>query len=206
MSTQVASPAAPARAKQPAPRRRGGSHKLSKGDKGVLAVMVGIPTLIQLVLVWIPLVLSIALSFTRWNALALSDIKSAGLSNYDFVLNNYPPFWPAVEHNIIWLLFLAVVATPLGLFLAVLLDQNIRGSRIYQSVFFTPVMLSLPLVAIIWQLMYARNEGLINNVLGTANGPNAIDWFGDSSINLWAALIPPPGGMPATSWCSIWPA
>jgi ABC-type sugar transport system permease subunit len=30
---------------------------------------------------------------------------------------------------------------------------------------------------------------LINNVLGTANGPNAIDWFGDSSINLWAALI-----------------
>jgi multiple sugar transport system permease protein/raffinose/stachyose/melibiose transport system permease protein len=44
-------------------------------------------------------------------------------------------------------------------------------------------------VAIIWQLMYARNEGLINNVLGTANGPNAIDWFGDSSINLWAALI-----------------
>ena len=76
--------------------------------------MVGIPTLIQLVLVWIPLVLSIALSFTKWNALALSDIKPAGVSNYDFVLNNYPPFWPAVEHNIIWLLFLAVVATPLG--------------------------------------------------------------------------------------------
>jgi multiple sugar transport system permease protein/raffinose/stachyose/melibiose transport system permease protein len=162
---------------------------LSAGDKGVLAVMVGIPTLIQLILVWIPMVLSIALSFTKWNALALSDIKPAGLSNYDFVLNNYPPFWPAFEHNIIWLLFLAVVATPLGLFLAVLLDQNIRGSRFYQSVFFTPVMLSLPLIGIIWQLMYARNEGLINNVLGTANGPNAVDWFGDSSINLWAALI-----------------
>ncbi len=74
MSTQVASPAAPARAKQPAPRRRGGSHKLSTGDKWVLAVMVGIPTLIQLILVWIPMLLSIALSFTKWNALALSDI------------------------------------------------------------------------------------------------------------------------------------
>ena len=174
MSTQAASPEAPTRAKPPAPRRGGGSHKLSAGDKTVLAVMVAVPTLIQLILIWIPMVLSIALSFTKWNALALSDIKPAGLSNYDFVLNNYPPFWPAVQHNIIWLLFLAVVATPLGLFMAVLLDQNIRGSRIYR---------------IIWQLMYARNEGLINNVLGTANGPNAIDWFGDSSINLWAALI-----------------
>ena len=151
--------------------------------------MVAVPTLIQAVLVWIPMLLSIALSFTKWNALALSDIKPAGLSNYSFVLKNYPPFWPAVQHNIIWLLFLGVIATPLGLLLAVLLDQNIRGSRIYQSIFFTPVMLSLPLVGIIWQLMYARNEGLVNNVLGTANGPHAVDWFGDSTVNLWAALI-----------------
>jgi ABC-type sugar transport system permease subunit len=158
MSTQAASLETPTRAKPPTPRRRGGSHKLSTGDKGILVVMVAIPTLIQLILIWIPMVLSIALSFTKWNALALSDIKPAGLSNYDFVVNNYPPFWPAVQHNIIWLLFLAVVATPLGLFMAVLLDQNIRGSRIYQSIFFTPVMLSLALVGIIWQLMYARNE------------------------------------------------
>lgn len=151
--------------------------------------MVGIPTLIQAVLIWIPMLLSIGLSFARWNGLALGDIKSAGGSNYTFVLNEYPPFWPAVQHNIIWLLFLAVIGTPLGLLLAVLLDQNIRGSRIYQSIFFVPVMLSLPLIGIIWQLMYARNEGFINNLIGTAGTPSAIDWFGDSNVNLWAALI-----------------
>ena len=61
MSTQAASPEAPTRAKPPVPRRRGGSHKLSAGDKGVLVVMVAIPTLIQLILIWIPMVLSIAL-------------------------------------------------------------------------------------------------------------------------------------------------
>jgi multiple sugar transport system permease protein/raffinose/stachyose/melibiose transport system permease protein len=89
----------------------------------------------------------------------------------------------------LWLLFLALIGTPLGLFLAVLLDQNIRGSRIYQSVFFVPVMLSLPLIGIIWQLMYARNEGFINNLIGTAGTPGAIDWFGDSNVNLWAAMV-----------------
>lgn len=164
-------------------------HKLSGRDKGTLAAMVTIPTLIQATLVWIPMLLSIALSFTRWNALALSDIKPAGTSNYKFVLETYPPFYPAVQHNIIWLLFLALIGTPLGLFLAVLLDQNIRGSRIYQSIFFIPVMLSLPLVGIIWQLMYARNEGFVNNLIGTAGTPGAIDWFGDSNVNLWAAMI-----------------
>lgn len=183
----------PSATPSPAPARGGRGRrklqKLSKRDKIVLGFMVGIPTLIQAVLIWIPMLLSVGLSFTRWNGLALEDIRSNGLANYEFVTEVYPPFWPAVQHNIIWLLFLALIATPIGLFLAVLLDQNIRGSRIYQSVFFVPVMLSLPLVGIVWQLMYARNEGLINNVLGTSGTGEAVDWFGDPSINLWAALI-----------------
>jgi ABC-type sugar transport system permease subunit len=44
--------------------------------------MVAVPTLIQAVLIWIPTLLSIGLSFTHWNGLAVSDIKSAGLGNY----------------------------------------------------------------------------------------------------------------------------
>jgi len=166
-----------------------GSRQLTGGDKATLAVMVAVPTLIQLLLVWLPMVLSIVLSFMKWNALKLSDVKPVGMSNYAFVVQDYPPFWPAVAHNVIWLLFLACVATPIGLLLAVLLDQQIKGTRIYQSVFFVPVMLSLPLVGIIWQLMYARNEGFINNIAGIANTPAAIDWFGNPSINLWAALV-----------------
>ena len=185
--------AAPTRAAVPARARgrskRSGGHKLSGRDKAALAAMVAIPTLLQALLIWIPMLLSIGLSFTKWNALALSDIQGNGLKNYEYVLENYPPFWPAVQHNILWLLFLALIGTPLGLFLAVLLDQNIRGSRIYQSVFFIPVMLSLPLVGIIWQLMYARDSGFINNFVGTAGTPAAVDWFGDPSINLWAAMV-----------------
>jgi ABC-type sugar transport system permease subunit len=173
--------------------RSGRVRRLTGGDKAVLTVMVAIPTLIQAVLIWIPTLLSIGLSFTHWNGLAVSDIKSAGLGNYRFALEDYPPFWPAIWHNVIWLAFLALVATPLGLLLAVLLDQQIKGTRLYQSIFFTPVMLSLVLVGIIWQLVYARDEGLLNNLLGTAGKPNAVDWFGDPHVNLWAALV-------ATGW------
>lgn len=151
--------------------------------------MVGVPTLIQLVLVWIPTLLSAALSFTRWNGLSLTDIKSAGAANYQFIVNDYPPFWPAVQHNVLWLVFLALIATPLGLLLAILLDQNIRGTKIYQSIFFTPVMLSLALIGVIWQLFYNRDSGLLNFLLGTAGTPQAVDWFGDSSVNIWAALV-----------------
>jgi multiple sugar transport system permease protein/raffinose/stachyose/melibiose transport system permease protein len=185
----VAAPAA-----GPGPRARSRrSRRLSGPDRLVLGLMVGVPTLIQAVLVWIPTLLSIGLSFTRWNGLDLAAIRAAGMGNYSYAVHEYPPFWPAIWHNVIWLLFLALVATPIGLLLAVLLDQKIRGTRLYQSIFFAPVMLSLVMVGIVWQLVYARNEGLLNNLLGTAGTPGATDWFGDSSVNLWAALV-------ATAW------
>ena len=169
--------------------RRRHNALLTRRDKIVLAVMIGIPTLIQLLFIWIPTVLSVGLSFVRWNGLAFSDIRPAGLSNYTYVFHDYPPFWPALEHNVLWLLFLGLIGTPLGLFLAVILDQPLRGSKIYQSIFFVPVMLSLALIGVIWELFYNQNSGLLNFLLGTAGKPNAADWLGDSNINIWAALV-----------------
>jgi len=177
---------APAGGGQPRRRR---VQRLTGRDKLTLTVMVAIPVLIEAVLIWIPTLLSVLLSFTRWNGLALSNIHANGVQNYHYVVKDYPPFWPAIRHNVLWLLFLSIVATPLGLLLAVLLDGKIRGSRIYQTVFFVPVMMSLALVGIIWQLMYSRDLGLINNLLGTAGKSNAIDWLGNPSINIWSALI-----------------
>lgn len=185
MSVEVPSSAASA-VGSPARRRL---RQLGGRDRAVLGVMVGVPTLVQAVLVWLPLLASIALSFMKWDGLSLSGFQWNGLTNYHFVLTQAPQFWPAVLHNVVWLLFLAAIGTPLGLLLAVLLDQKIRGSRIYQSIFFLPVMLSLALIGIIWELMYSQDNGLINNVLGTAGTSRAIDWFGNASVNLWAALV-----------------
>ena len=172
------------------PKRRR-LQRLTKRDKIVLGFMVGIPVLVEAALVWIPTLLSVGLSFTRWDGLDLSGIKNNGVQNYNFVFNDYPSFWPAVRHNILWLLFLGIIGTPLGLLIAVLLDQKIRGSKIYQTVFFVPVMLSLALTGVIWQLMYSPDDGLINSILGRSGrqGGNPIDFLGDSTINIWAALV-----------------
>ena len=94
----------------------------------------------------------------------------------------------------IWFLFLFLLPTPFGLFLAYLLDKNIRFSRIYQSLFFLPVVLSLAIIGFIWELIYAPDEGLINQLFHiTSYDSGFIDWLGDSSINIWAVLV-------ATGW------
>jgi ABC-type sugar transport system permease subunit len=155
--------------------------------------MIGIPALIHIGLVWGPTLASIALSFTSWDGIGgISTINWIGLDNYEQIFTIYPPFWPAVQHNIIWLIFLLLVPTTFGLFLAVLLDKQLRFSRIYQSAIFTPVVLALVVVGFIWQLVYSPENGLVNNILGRTGQPGdgpLIDWLGDPDINLWAVMV-----------------
>lgn len=174
--------------------RRSRYSVLTRRDRWLLVAMVGVPTFIHVFLIWLPTLASIVLSFTSWDGIGgLDRIKFIGLKNYENLANVYPPFWPALSHNLIWLGVFLFVATPLGMFLAVVLDREIRGSRFYQSVLYLPVVLSLAIVGFIWELQYSPGQGFINNVIGRAESGNAIDWLGDSDINLWAVLV-------AASW------
>jgi multiple sugar transport system permease protein len=165
-------------------------RRLSLSDRLTVTLMVGVPLLFVLGLVWVPTILSGVLSFTSWDGIGgVSQIEWVGTRNYSQIFSIYPPFWPAFRHNLIWLVFLALVPTTFGLLLAYLLDKNIRGTRVYQSVFFLPVVLSLAVVGFIWQLVYAPEQGLINNILGTTEQGNLIDWLGNPDINLWAVLV-----------------
>ena len=183
-----------------APRRRRFSL-LTRRDKLVLALMVGIPLAFDLVFIWLPCFATMGLSFTDWKG--YGAINFVGLEEYEKVWS-YPFFEPALIHNAIWLAWLACIATPLGILVAVILDGNLRGSRVYQTIFYLPVVLSLAVIGLIWQLLYAPDvgNGFINSFLD-ALGQMPIslplpdmshtDWLGDGNINLFACLV-------AASW------
>lgn len=183
MTTETRAHAAPRELNARRKRRR------PPWDRAVIIAMVVIPSLFVVGLVWIPAVLSVALSFGRWNGIGdLDQIVPVGFQNYSDIATIYPAFWPAVRHNLIWLAFLFFIPTLLGMFLAVILDRGMKFSRFYQTAFYMPVVLSMALVGFIWQLFYSRDQGLINQVFGSQ-----VDWYGDSSVNLWAVLV-------ATAW------
>ncbi len=173
--------------RRPTTTRRQERRK-SPRDRLVIILMVAVPTILVVWLVWLPALASVYLSFTRWNGFKISDIEWVGTKNYVDITTIYPPFWPAIQHNLIWLVFLFVLPTILGILLAVVLDREMWGSRFYQTAFYLPVVLSLALVGFIWQLFYSTDQGLINQVFGTN-----VDWYGDPDVNLWAVLV-------ATAW------
>lgn len=159
--------------------------RLSRRDFIVLVLMLGVPALIHVSVVWLPTLASVALSFTEWQGIGgLDAIEPVGVDNYRDIFTIYPVFWPAVSHNVLWLLFLLLVATPFGILLAVLLDKELAGTRFYQSAFYLPVVLSLAVIGFITQLIFSPDQGLINNLFGLD-----VNWLGDPSINLWAVLV-----------------
>jgi multiple sugar transport system permease protein len=194
----------------PAPPRRRRRHRvrrLTRRDRLILVLLLGIPLLIDLAFVWFPALASVFLSFTKWTGVGGIHLRQCstagtlpgipqpgclyGIQNYRQAFNSSitPDFWPAVRHNMLWLLVFIVIATPLGVLFAVIIDRGIRGSRIYQSVLFLPVMLSLAMIGIVWELIYSPNFGLINTVIGHNSNTNLIDWLGNPRLNIWAILV-----------------
>ena len=168
---------------RPAPKKGRRSYSaLSRSDKRTITAMVGIPTALHIAFVWIPAIATILLSFTNWNGFKLSGMKWVGLRNYRQLLTVFEKdFYEALFNNFWVLLFLFVVATPIGILVAYLLDKNLKGTAIYQSLLYLPVVLSLAVVGFIWKsVIYSPRQGLLNTVLGRTAEGNQIDWLGDS--------------------------
>ncbi|MFG2630965.1 carbohydrate ABC transporter permease [Streptomyces sp. NPDC048473] len=165
--------------------RRRVSRRFTGRDLAVLGVLLGIPVLLDIAVVWGPTLASVVLSFTSWDG--IGDIKWVGTQNYENLFTNYPQFWPAARHNLLWLAFLGLVAAPFGLLLAVLIDRGVRFSRFYQSTLYMPVVLSLAVVGFIAQLIFSRDQGALNAVIGDTNSPT--DWLGDPNLNIWMVLL-----------------
>lgn len=168
--------------------RRRGPNSLSGRDRTVFLLMVLVPTIIHVGLVWLPTVASIFLSFTDWNGFRLSDMSIVGLLNYEQIFTVFEKdFFQAVINNLVLLVFLFFGPTALGMFIAYLLDKELQGTRIYQSLFYTPVVLSLAVVGFIWQsVIYSTENGLATELFGGGGGVN---WLGDQNF-----LIPFGGG------------
>lgn len=86
-----------------------------------------------------------------------------GLSNYQELWSD-PAFTTSLYNNVIWLV-LYLLAVPIGLFIAIFLNQTVWGIRVYKSLFFFPFVISQVVVGLMFAWFYAPNFGLLYNVI-----------------------------------------
>jgi raffinose/stachyose/melibiose transport system permease protein len=119
-----------------------------------------VPTLIiNVVIILIPALLTIALAFFRWDGIRTPVF--IGLDNFGTLLGD-AVFWTALGNNLIWTGIFMVVPMAMGLFAAtMLLIVPRRGSTFFQVVYFLPVIIATAITARIWQgMIYSPVTGV----------------------------------------------
>ncbi|MBB2977132.1 multiple sugar transport system permease protein [Microbacterium endophyticum] len=101
-------------------------------------------------------------------------------------------FLRSLGNNFTFALVVVPLQTVLALGLAILINRKLRGMTFFRTVFFMPLVFPLALVAVIWRLIFARDEyGLLNGFLGAISGGliQPHDWLGDANTALGAIIV-----------------
>ncbi|WP_424177022.1 carbohydrate ABC transporter permease [Yoonia sp. TsM2_T14_4] len=154
-----------------------------------------------------PIWQSFGMSLYDWNGLGDIDTNGTyvGLENYNklFGLNGERAdrnFQISLWNNLRWLV-LYLLAIPLGLFIALFLNQNVRGIRLYKSLFFFPFVISQVVVGLVFSWFYLPNNGLFTIVTGWFGFEISGGVLGNPNTATYGIIVA--GLWPQTAYCMI---
>lgn len=151
--------------------------------------------LIVLIFIIAPLFMSMFNSLYSW--VSIDRDSFVGLENFKKIFSQYPykdRFFNAIGNNLQWFVTTMLVQNVLGLLFGYLLFKQIAGAKIYQRVFFIPVLFSIVAVGFLWSLYLNPNMGIINRLLSDLGLENLTrPWLGDVklatpsiiAVNMW---------------------
>jgi multiple sugar transport system permease protein len=147
--------------------------------------------MVAIYVIW-PILSTLSLSLYNWDG--MTERTFVGLANYAELLHA-PTFYTALRNNVIWLA-LFMLAPPLGLALALYLNQAVAGIRLVKSLFFAPFVLSGVVVGLVFSWFYDPGFGLLRLIVGhgipVLGDPNTAT-FGIIFAALW----------PQTPFCMV---
>ena len=184
MTTQAtAASAAPARSKPSGWRRR----------EALMGWLFSSPALLLLlVFLLVPFLMAIGLSFTDQRLIPNPNLPTqfVGLRNFARLIED-ETFHRALLNNFLFAVVVVPVQTSLALLLAVLVNQKLRFVNVFRTIFFSPVVTMMVVVAIVWTFLYNPGAGFINQVLNTLSfgllGP--YDWLNDTKLAFPSIMV-----------------
>jgi multiple sugar transport system permease protein len=126
--------------------------------------------LVLLVFRVLPIGLSVRMSLYDWGMAGARAF--VGLGNYAAVLRD-PVFWQSLLNTGWYVLFEVPLILLASLFIAILLNQKIRGLGVYRTIYYLPVVTSIVAVSVVWRWILQPDRGLLNYILS---------WFHISGI------------------------
>ncbi len=149
-----------------------------------------------LVYVIFPIFQSFSISLYEWDG--LGEKVYIGFNNYIELFED-EAFYTSLKNNVIWL-FAFMLAVPMGLGIALFLNQTIAGMRLYKSLFFFPFVISQVVVGMVFTWFYDPTNGLLNEILASI-GLDPLFILGDEKLVTYGIIVA--GLWPQTAYCMI---
>lgn len=156
---------------------------------------VAVPMVLYLILNVFAFFYAIYISVWKWN-LIRGPVSFLGLQNYTDVLSD-PTFQKAVENSIYYTVVWVPLTMAVGLFLAVVVNQKIRGQTFFRAAFYFPAIASSAAITTLW-IFLAAPDGLFNAIRGGLGlnplfalfgfGPQQ-NWLGDYHTALNSIIL-----------------
>jgi ABC-type sugar transport system permease subunit len=166
-------------------RKRSKYSSLEHSRKDTIqAIIMAAPSLVGfLLLVYLPIIYILRYALYNYNGY---ESSFAGVENFVRIFTRDTDFWRSLGTTFILAFGKLTVEIPLALFFAVLLSKNIRGAGFFRVVLFLPAIISTAIVGLVFSLMFAAYDGIINVILKDLHLiKEHINWFG----NKWTALV-----------------
>ena len=144
----------------------------------------------------LPIYQSFSVSFYDWDGLSAPTF--VGMENYRELFDD-GAFEVSLWNNLKWLL-LYLLAIPVGLAIALFLNQTVVGIRLYKSLFFFPFVISQVVVGLVFTWFYDPTFGLLNSFLGWF-GIGTVNVLGDPTLATYGIIAA--GLWPQTAYCMI---
>ncbi len=132
--------------------------------------------IILLLFRFIPIVLSFIVSFFEWTV--RGPDRFIGLANYIHLLKD-SEFWQSITNTFYLVIFVVPTTLILSLLFAYLLNQKVKFSGFFRTTYFIPTVTSLVAISIVWKLIFAPQNGLMNFFLGLF-GVEKLGWLSES--------------------------
>jgi len=133
----------------------------------------------------LPVAIALYLSLTNYDVFTRLDW--VGAANYQDVFDD-EFFWRALVNTTTYTAWTIPLSMAIGLGLALLLNQKLRGLGIYRTIYYVPVVTSMVAVAMIWIQLFDPLYGAISNSL-EAIGIRGIDWLGDPNLAMPSVIV-----------------
>jgi multiple sugar transport system permease protein len=171
--------------KRPVPGRSTPRWKRSQRE-ALAAYLFILPDALGLgIFVALPMLFSLSLGFFSVNG--FGGFRFVGLGNYQRMLID-PLFRKSLWVTFVYVLILVPALYVTGLGLALLVNRRTRFVGVFRSMFFVPNVVSLVVVALIWQVMLVDKVGFINRLFQLF-GLSGYSWLGDPTITLYSILF-----------------